>query len=279
MKVTIVTVVYNRKDTIEQTIWSVISQTYKNIEFIIIDGGSNDGTVDIIKKYSDKIDYWISEKDTGIYNAMNKGILRATGDYIQFLNADDSLVDETIIETVVAKIENNNMPDIFSTAIWLVDEKMNLQYLLRTSDIRHVRKGAVIPHPGVYMKSHILKEYMFNEKYSIVSDFELILKCALSNKIFYFENYPTVFFSNGGISSTNESIRVKEHYDVLTKYFDSTIAEKFIETHKGRHIKKFLEYVCNFCGILQYLRRVKGWKEHRCNNRYCRWCKKISSKL
>ena len=96
--ISVVTVSYNAVLTIEQTILSVINQTYPNVEYIIIDGGSTDGTVDIIKKYADKIAYWVSEPDKGIYDAMNKRWLKATGDFIQFLNAGDWFENEHVIE-------------------------------------------------------------------------------------------------------------------------------------------------------------------------------------
>lgn len=98
LKISIITVSYNAAKTIEQTIQSVVNQTYDNIEYIIIDGGSTDGTVDIIKKYEDKIAYWVSEPDKGIYDAMNKGILKASGEYIYFLGADDWLYNESVME-------------------------------------------------------------------------------------------------------------------------------------------------------------------------------------
>lgn len=92
--ISVVTVSYNAVGTIEQTLLSVINQTYPNIEYIIIDGGSTDGTVDIIKKYADEIVYWISEPDKGIYDAMNKGIKKANGEWINFINAGDSYYDK-----------------------------------------------------------------------------------------------------------------------------------------------------------------------------------------
>ena len=101
-KVSIITVVYNGANFIEQTIKSVISQDYNNLEYIIIDGGSTDGTQDIIKKYDDKIAFWVSEKDSGIYNAMNKGWRKASGDFIGILNADDYYLEGTITQVVNA---------------------------------------------------------------------------------------------------------------------------------------------------------------------------------
>ena len=109
--ISIVTVSYNAVLTIEQTILSVINQTYPNVEYIIIDGGSTDGTVDIIKKYEDKIAYWVSEPDKGIYDAMNKGVVVATGEWINFMNAGDIFTDGDVIDKLFHQniIINNEM--------------------------------------------------------------------------------------------------------------------------------------------------------------------------
>lgn len=98
--ITIITVAYNAVKDIENTILSVLNQTYPNIEYIIIDGGSTDGTLDIIKKYEDKISYWVSEADKGIYDAMNKGALKATGEWLNFMNAGDTFYDQQVLEKV-----------------------------------------------------------------------------------------------------------------------------------------------------------------------------------
>ncbi|GHT63967.1 hypothetical protein AGMMS50239_20840 [Bacteroidia bacterium] len=100
-KISIVTVTYNAVSVLEETILSIINQIYNNIEYIVIDGGSTDGTLDIIKKYEDRLSYWISEPDKGIYDAMNKGIDRASGDWINFMNAGDLFYSNTIIQELV----------------------------------------------------------------------------------------------------------------------------------------------------------------------------------
>ena len=104
--ISVVTVSYNAVSTIEQTILSVINQTYPNVEYIIIDGGSTDGTVDIIKKYADKIAYWVSEPDKGIYDAMNKGVVVATGEWINFMNAGDIFTDSDVIDKLLHRISD-----------------------------------------------------------------------------------------------------------------------------------------------------------------------------
>ncbi len=113
MRVSIITVVYNGKNTIEDCIKSVAGQTYPDIEHIIIDGGSTDGTLDVIKKYNNKINGWISEPDKGIYDAMNKGMKHATGDVIGILNSDDIYADEFIMENVVNTILENNVDSCY----------------------------------------------------------------------------------------------------------------------------------------------------------------------
>lgn len=99
-KVTVVTVCYNAATVIEETILSVLSQDYQSMEYIVIDGGSTDGTVDIIKKYSDRIAYWVSEPDGGIYYAMNKAVEHATGDYVNFMNAGDTFFDSNVLKDI-----------------------------------------------------------------------------------------------------------------------------------------------------------------------------------
>ena len=106
-KISIVTVVYNGEETIEETILSVKNLSYSNVEYIIIDGGSTDETLNIIKKYEDKIDYWISEKDNGIYDAMNKGIKKATSEFVIFMNGGDTFFDENVLANIEKDLTND----------------------------------------------------------------------------------------------------------------------------------------------------------------------------
>jgi glycosyltransferase involved in cell wall biosynthesis len=119
MKVSIITVVYNGKNTIEDCIKSVASQTYPHIEHIVIDGGSTDGTVDIIRKYEDKIACWISEKDKGIYDAINKGIRCATGEVIGILHSDDFYADSYVIEGVVRQLKEKKTDSCYGDLVYV----------------------------------------------------------------------------------------------------------------------------------------------------------------
>ncbi len=278
MKISIITVVYNRANTLKQTIFSVFGQTYKNIEYIVIDGESEDGTAELIKEYENKINYWISEKDNGIYNAMNKGIEAATGEYIQFLNADDVLVNENIIENIVHEIERASMPDVLSAPIWVVDEKRHVQKLLENEiDMNRIQYGHSLPHPGMFVKRNLLKKYRFNENYEIASDFELILRCIMDNKTFSFIDEPVVFFGNDGISTSLSIKHIKkrynEVYDILAKHLGTQSAKDFGKEKNWLLSKQVLKKFLENLHCMGFIRRIQGWQEHRCTNEFCRWCK------
>ncbi len=281
MRITIITVVYNRANTVEQTILSVLGQTYKDIEYIIIDGGSDDGTVSIIKKYEVKISYWISEKDKGIYHAMNKGILRASGDYIQFLNADDFLIDKDRIRLIVKKLYEFDMPDVLSAPVWIVDEKRKIQKLHNNNvNVDEIKRGKSLPHQGIFMKKDVLKNYKFNEHYKIVSDGELILRCILDGKKFCFTDEPVVFYSNDGISGgrsiSDIRIQYDELYHVLCKYVREPAFTENFRREKRFYLHLYKKFLKDFLEILHcmgFIRRIQGWQEHRCTNEFCRWCK------
>ena len=125
LKISIITVSFNSEKTIQDTIESVLSQTYSNIEYIIIDGSSNDKTVDIVKSFGSKIDYFVSEEDHGIYDGMNKGIRASTGDIIGILNSDDTYPDNGIIEDVVYAFNSNNFDTLFGDLVYVDHKRSN----------------------------------------------------------------------------------------------------------------------------------------------------------
>jgi glycosyltransferase involved in cell wall biosynthesis len=180
IKVTIITPSFNSEKTIEETILSVLNQTYKNIEFIVIDGGSTDKTVDIIKKYQDKIHYWISEKDHGISEAFNKGLIVATGDYINFQGADDYLLSNDVVEQM--------MKDIDKEKDWLVcgkiervrdtqDKNVVFKTSKKFSGKRSLLFRMSLPHQALFTNKKFFEKYgNFDVNNKFCMDYELLLR-------------------------------------------------------------------------------------------------------
>ena len=174
--VTIITVVRNSVSLLEETILSVINQTYKNIEYIIIDGGSNDGTIDIIKKYKDKIRLWISEPDKGIYDAMNKGLDLANGEWINFMNAGDKFFNNSIIELIFKTDHYDQYELIYGDCEYVYANIADFSIHKKTKRLRDLWKFMPFCHQSLFMKTNILKKYSFNIN-NISADHEVAYKC------------------------------------------------------------------------------------------------------
>jgi len=210
----VVTVVYNGEKHIEQTIQSVLQQSYPNIEYIVVDGNSTDKTVDIIKKYENQIDYWVSEKDTGIYNAMNKGIKLCSGDYISFINADDWYKEE-IFTKIVDKLSSEK-PDYIVGNVVMLDE--NDKYLKTLAvDFNIYKRFMPFGHPGLFVKKDIVQNFKFNEEYKIVADYDFCIKLIEEKLSYKCLPYDIAYFRIGGVSNTlnttNEIFQIhKRHF-------------------------------------------------------------------
>lgn len=203
IKISIVTVVYNAVKTIERTIKSVINQDYKELEYIIIDGGSVDGTLEIIKKYENYIAYWISEPDHGIYSAMNKGIAVATGDVVAFLNSDD-WYEEGVFKYVAECFKEDNEVLIGRVNFYNNDRIIRKSSTLCNPD--DLRKRMIYCHQGVFVRKELfVKCGMFNEKYKIAADYDWLLR--VYNEGIAFKNTDKILanFRTGGISSSKEA--------------------------------------------------------------------------
>lgn len=205
--VTVVTVVFNGAATLEHTIRSVIEQSYGNVEHIIIDGGSTDATLDILRKYDDSIDYWVSEKDAGIYDAMNKGIALARGDYIGMLNSDDFYADSLSLEKIAAHLKASKVDAVFS-CLDIVDPA-NLDRVIRKYRISNfspfmLRIGVMPPHPTFYCKKSCYENAgPYRTDYRIAADFEMLVRLLLKHKITWkFIDETTVKMRSGGVSSS-----------------------------------------------------------------------------
>jgi glycosyltransferase involved in cell wall biosynthesis len=179
MKISIITVCFNSTETIEDTIRSVFAQDY-DIEYIIVDGGSTDGTLDIINRYKNNIAKVVSEPDEGIYDAMNKGIRLSNGDIVATLNSDDMYASRSVVREMVEFIENHNLDAAYGDLVYV--DKDDLEKVTRVWRPGEYKKGAfrygwVPPHPTFFCRKYLFERYgFFNTKYRIAADFELMLR-------------------------------------------------------------------------------------------------------
>jgi glycosyltransferase involved in cell wall biosynthesis len=206
MKISIITVVWNNKETIKDAIESVLNQTYKNIEYIIVDGASSDGTIEIIKEYGSKIDKFISEPDRGLYDAMNKGIKLATGDVVGILNSDDFYIDDKVVEEVVKVFEAKKIDSLFADLVYVHPHDVNK--IVRHYDSSHFSPskfayGWMPAHPTFFVKREIYEKYgLFKTDYRIAADYELLVRFLYRYKIKYFYlNSVLIKMRTGGIST------------------------------------------------------------------------------
>lgn len=187
MKVSIITVSYNSAETIEETIQSVISQDYPSIEYIIIDGKSTDQTLDIVRKYEDKIATLVSEKDKGIYDALNKGISMATGDIVGLLHADDLYSNYQVISDIVAQFKQSHADAVYADLNYV--DRIDTNRIIRkwkSGEYKEgmFKKGWMPPHPTFFVKRECYTKYgIFNLKLRSSADYELMLRLIHVNKI------------------------------------------------------------------------------------------------
>ncbi len=206
--ITIITVVFNGEKYLEETIQSIINQTYPNIEYIIIDGGSTDGTIDIIKKYENYIDYWVSENDNGIYDAMNKGLKLALGEFVGILNADD-YYEEDAIENLLSLLLNSKKDYAFAN-VRIIEENSIIKpiYPLQKNKIY---QEMLYPHISALIPKKVYKKVgLFNTKFKIAADFDMALKIHL----YGFEScYLDKIVANIHIGGTSDSY--KSNYEFM----------------------------------------------------------------
>ncbi|MDP3587807.1 MAG: glycosyltransferase family 2 protein [Sulfuricurvum sp.] len=180
MKISIITITYNSEKTLDDTIKSVLSQTYNDIEYIIVDGKSKDTTIDIVKSYGDKISKVVTEKDNGIYDAMNKGLRLATGDVVGILNSDDVYFDEHVIEKVMHKFQKENVDSVYGDLYYVKPENVNevVRYWKSSEFIKgSFAKGWHPPHPSFFVKREAYEKHgFFDLNMKVSADFELMLR-------------------------------------------------------------------------------------------------------
>ena len=209
MKVSIITVSLNSEKTIEKTINSVISQDHKNIEYIVIDGGSKDNTLKIVNKYKSSITKIISEKDKGIYDGINKGIQIATGDIISLIHSNDIFVDTNVISKIDNIFKNNTDFDIILANLAfkknLDEERITRYYSAKNFKPWMLRIGFSPPHSSAFFKSEVFKQVgLYQANFKIAGDFEYFVRCFLKHKLkFNYFDECLVYMSTGGTSGKN----------------------------------------------------------------------------
>jgi glycosyltransferase involved in cell wall biosynthesis len=217
--ISIITVVYNDKVFLEKTIKSVIYQTYPHVEFIIIDGLSSDGTIDLIRAYENKITYWLSEKDNGIYDAMNKGLACSTGDYVWFINAGDQIKEA---ETLQSFIKNDPTVDIYYGDTMLIDENDNFIGMRRLRPPEQLTwksfgMGMVVCHQAMIIKRGLAGRY--NLKYTIAADFDWVLSALRKSSEIVNTRTSLIKYMREGFSRNHVARSLKERFLIMKKNY------------------------------------------------------------
>ncbi|MEQ9880398.1 glycosyltransferase family 2 protein [Pectobacterium aroidearum] len=224
-KITVITVVYNNVGELQETINSVSSQTYLNIEYIVIDGGSKDGTLDVIKGNAKVIDNWISEPDNGIYDAMNKGVHLATGDFVIFMNSGDKFYDADVIFNVIQ--QSNISADIIYGDHFTVNSRVS-DGRHNAKDMSELKFGMICSHQSMFFRRELLKERGFSYNYGTAADYELI--CYLYAKKAKFHKLESIIISYYRAGGVSDQKRIKSLYYAYKAFNDNlncTLTVKF----------------------------------------------------
>ncbi|RNA61692.1 glycosyltransferase [Chryseobacterium nematophagum] len=248
MKISIITVCWNSEKYIRTAIESVLNQTYKDIEYIIVDGGSSDETLDIIRSYETHFEgrlRWISEKDKGIYDAMNKGINMATGDIVGLLNSDDFYISNSILESVEDCFNKNKVDSVFADLYYVKEDDTNkIIRKWRTGNKKSFISGWHPAHPSFFVKKSIYNKYgLFDLTYRIAADFEIMLRFLEKHKIssFYLNNY-ILKMRLGGESNKSFANIKKGKQEILNAFEKHTIKVPFYYPYRRWMLKIFQHF-------------------------------------
>lgn len=222
--VSVITIVYNGEEFIERTIKSVLSQSYKFIDYIIVDGGSNDTTRSIIQKYESAIAFWVSEPDRGLYDAMNKGIRASKGQYLLFMNAGDVFYDDHVLDKMIGK--SDNFPDVVYGETMMVDEAFNplgLRSIITPHKLpkqlkwQNMALGMVVCHQSILVKKSISKE--FSLEYRYCADIDWIIQALKSSTKVVNAELIVSNYLKGGLSDKKRRASLLDRFNVLSKHF------------------------------------------------------------
>lgn len=228
-KFSVITVCYNAEATLEDTIQSVISQTYHHVEYIIVDGASKDRTMDIVNRYRERISVVVSEPDKGLYDAMNKGIRLATGDYLCFLNAGDSFHEDDTLQQMVHSIHGTQLPDVLYGETELVDHEGHFLRMRRLQAPEHLtwksfRQGMLVCHQAFFARRDLVMPYDLRYRFS--ADFDWCIKIMKQSKVLHNTHLTLIDYLSEGMTTRNHKASLKERFRIMVLHYGwaSTVA-------------------------------------------------------
>lgn len=223
-KFSIITVTYNAGKVLEDTIQSVVFQTYRNVEYIIVDGGSTDNTLDVVHKYQERISKVISEPDKGLYDAMNKGIRMATGDYLCFLNAGDELHENETLQNIVYTLKGKELPDVIYGETAIVDEEGHFLHMRRLSTPEHLhwksfKEGMLVCHQAFLTRRELALANPYDLRYRFSADFDWCIRIMKQSKNLHNTHLTLIDYLNEGMTTQNHKASLKERFRIMTKHY------------------------------------------------------------
>lgn len=228
-KFSVITVTYNAEAVLEDTIQSVISQTYHRIEYIIVDGGSRDGTLAVANKYRDRIACMVSEPDKGLYDAMNKGMKLATGDYLCFLNAGDSFHEDDTLQQMVHTLKDGELPDVLYGETALVDREGHFVRMRRLSapevlTWKSFKQGMLVCHQAFFAKRCLAEPYDLQYRFS--ADFDWCIRIMKKAQTLHNTHLTLIDYLDEGMTTQNRKASLRERFRIMAKHYGwvSTVA-------------------------------------------------------
>ncbi|WP_024996018.1 glycosyltransferase family 2 protein [Bacteroides graminisolvens] len=219
----IITVTYHAESVLEETILSVVSQTYHNIEYIIVDGASKDRTLSIVNKYRDKIQAVVSEPDKGLYDAMNKGLKMAKGEYVCFLNAGDTFHEDDTLQLIVHQLNKSNvLPDVIYGETALVDAQRHFVRMRRlqtpdTLNWKSFRQGMLVCHQAFIAKRALAETYDLNYRFS--ADFDWCIRVMKKASLLHNTRLNLIDYLDEGMTTKNRKASLKERFRIMAKHY------------------------------------------------------------
>lgn len=268
MKISIITTTFNSGATVEDTFKSILAQTFKDIEYLVVDGGSTDNTLELIKEYEGLFEgkmRWISEKDRGVYDAMNKGVRMATGEVVGFLNSDDYYTSDDCLQCVVETFEKSDIEATYGNVHYVsakTPDKMVRFYCSKHFRPSLMRLGFMPAHPSFYCKRWVFEKYgLFDTGYRIASDFELLLRFLFVNKIrAHYIAKDFVTMRTGGLSTSG----LKSHRQIMKDHRKAL---------KANHVYSNFFILC-----LRYIYKIYELVRAQIAAFFCRMSRRVSKK-